>query len=224
MPSVDSIASAADSSSAKVSRYWPTILAALRAEGLDSEATQIAAAATLRAEVGANFAPVSERSPAGVDAATYFEGKYGPTTRVGQVLGNTEPGDGYRFRGRGFIQLTGRDNYRHYGERIGVDLLGNPDAALSTYNAARVFAAYFKDRGVGVAADSGDWVNVRKLVNGGLNGWEEFKAVVARLTPSVTGDTGGASTNILPGPKASGIIAVLVGGFLLALLAARRIA
>jgi len=220
MPSVDSIAGAVDSSPATVSRYWPTILAALRAEGIDSEASQIAAAATLRAEVGTNFAPVTERSPAGVNAATYFENKYGANTRVGKVLGNLLPGDGYLYRGRGFIQLTGRDNYRHYGDRIGVDLLTNPDAATNTYNAARVFAAYFKDRGIGVAADNGDWPNVRRLVNGGLNGWTEFKTVVDRLIPNVSVtpahlDTGG---RVFP----SGIIAVLISGFLLSLLMARR--
>jgi hypothetical protein len=213
MPSTGAITGAAGSG---LARYWPTILSALRAEGIDSEAVQIAAAATLAAEVAPSFAPVTERYPSGVDPIAYFESKYGPQTSVGRKIGNTEPGDGYRFRGRGFIQLTGRDNYRRYGERIGVDLLSNPDAATNTYNAARVFAAYFADRGVGVAAEAGDWPNVRRLVNGGLNGWEQFKAVVDRLIPSVTTSpppSGGAIT-----PKATGFIAVLIGGLLLAFL------
>lgn len=219
MPSIDSIASAVDSTSIAVNRYWPTILAALRAEGLDSEAVQVAAAATLRAEVGPNFAPVTERYPSGTDPIVYFENKYGASTSVGKKLGNTQPGDGYRFRGRGFIQLTGRDNYRRYGQRIGVDLLSDPDSAITTYNAARIFAAYFKDRGVGVAADAGDWPNVRRLVNGGLNGWTEFKSVVDRLTPIVGDITSPPSVGIaLPDAKTTSIIAALIAGLLLALL------
>jgi hypothetical protein len=215
MPSTDSVVGAAGSG---LARYWPTILAALRAEGIDSERVEIAAAATLAAEVGPSFMPVTEGYPRGVDPIAYFESKYGSQTSVGKRLGNTEVGDGYRFRGRGFIQLTGRDNYQTYGSRIGVDLLSDPDAATNTYNAARILAVYFKDRGVGVAADAGDWPNVRRLVNGGLNGWTTFKAVIDQLLPSVSVSpppNGGDSTTT---PKATAAIAVLIGGFLLALL------
>lgn len=220
MPSTETIAGAVGSAS--VNRYWPTILAALRAEGIDSEAAQIAAAATLRAEVGTDFAPIAERYPASADPYQYFEGKYGPQTAVGKKLGNVTPGDGYKFRGRGFIQLTGRGNYTQYGRRIGTDLVSDPDAALTPYNAARIFAAYFKDRGVVSAAEVGDWPNVRRLVNGGLNGWTEFKEVVDRLLSSPA-PSGVPSVPTVPTSfKASGIVAVLAGGFLLALLAARR--
>ena len=45
------------------------------------------------------------------------------------ILGNNQPGDGPRFKGRGYIQLTGRWNYGHYGKMIGVDLVNNPQLA-----------------------------------------------------------------------------------------------
>jgi predicted chitinase len=61
-------------------------------------------------------------------------------------LGNTEAGDGYKFRGRGFIQLTGRDNYNRYGNRIGVDLIANPDLANDPEVAIKLAAEYFADK------------------------------------------------------------------------------
>ena len=61
-------------------------------------------------------------------------------------LGNTEAGDGYKFRGRGFIQLTGKDNYKRYGKRIGVDLIANPDLANDPEVAVKLAAEYFADK------------------------------------------------------------------------------
>lgn len=181
MPSSDVVVGATGFSPERTNQYWPLIVMALAQEGIADEPVQIAAAATLKAELGPYFAPVSERHPVGTDAKTYFESKYGPQTRVGKRLGNTTPGDGYRFRGRGFIQLTGRSNYDGYGRRLGIPLVSNPDLALDATNAARIFAAYFKDRGVATAAMQGDWRQVRVLVNGGLNGWTPFSDVVGKL-------------------------------------------
>lgn len=61
-------------------------------------------------------------------------------------LGNTEAGDGWKYRGRGFIQLTGRDNYNRYGKRIGVDLIADPDLANDPKVAAKLAAEYFADK------------------------------------------------------------------------------
>ena len=59
-------------------------------------------------------------------------------------LGNTVPGDGYKYRGRGFIQITGRDMYARIGKLIGVDLIGNPDLANTPEIAAKIIPAFFK--------------------------------------------------------------------------------
>lgn len=175
----DAISDATGFSDTRVARYWPVIVSALKAEGIGSDPVLVAAAGTLRAELGSNFAPLSEFYTG--DPYTYFENKYGASTRVGKVLGNTKAGDGYRYRGRGFIQLTGRSNYTAYGKRLGLPLADNPDLALDAHNAARIFAAYFHDRGVAAAAERGDWRAVRKLVNGGYNGWDAFIGVVNKL-------------------------------------------
>lgn len=205
--------------------YWPTIVAALAAEGIDDEPTLTAAAATLKAELGGQLKPVAERYNG--DPYTYFESRYGSHTAVGKKLGNTAPGDGYRYRGRGFIQLTGKSNYDRMSRRIGVDLLGDPDAALTPLNAARIFAAYFRDAGVAQAARAGDWTRVRKLVNGGLNGWDVFKGVVDGLlakakslvTPPTPPPPGQAGRTTVFIPSALGLLAA--GGLLLYLLSRR---
>lgn len=145
-----------------VERYWPLLAAQLRQWGMDSLRVDAAAAATTAVETG-SFAPVTE-----VGSTSYFD-KYEPNTSVGKVLGNTQPGDGYRYRGRGFIQLTGRYNYRHFGQIVGTDLEAYPERALEPVTAAKVLAAYFKERGVDRAAERGDWTEVRRLVQGGTD-------------------------------------------------------
>jgi LPXTG-motif cell wall-anchored protein len=201
MPSQQSIASATNFGSDKVSKYWPVIVAALNAEDIGQEPVLIAAAGTLKAELGNNFAPVSEHYNG--DPVQYFEAKYGYQTTIGKKLGNVKAGDGYKYRGRGFLQLTGLSNYLGYGRRLGIDLASNPDLALDPYNAARIFAAYFKDRGVAAAANHQDWRAVRRLVNGGYNGWDAFIGVINKLASTVAGavkpttDTGATNPSLL---------------------------
>jgi predicted chitinase len=106
-------------------------------------------------------------------------------------LGNTRPGDGVRYHGRGFIQLTGRANYRGYGKKLGVPLEQKPALALDPSVAARVLAAYMRDHGIGSLAARGDWQGVRRAVNGGLNGWDRFSACVQKLEQARTAARGG---------------------------------
>ncbi len=156
---------------ANVTAHWPQLQAALAEQGLTDCASAIAALATIRTEVG-SFAPINEFGDTAYFTRNY-EGR--------KDLGNTQPGDGARYHGRGFIQVTGRANYRAYGQRLGVDLENNPDLALDAVVAARILAAYMKDRHVGTLAAQGDWRGARKAVNGGLNGWDTFSAAVAKL-------------------------------------------
>jgi predicted chitinase len=83
-----------------------------------------------------------EHSPKGVDAYQYFESKYG----MRKDLGNIEKGDGYKYRGRGFAHITGRANYQHFGQKLGIDLINEPDLASDKLIAAKIALLYFVER------------------------------------------------------------------------------
>ncbi|MEM9099734.1 MAG: peptidoglycan-binding protein [Pseudomonadota bacterium] len=90
-------------------------------------------------------------------------------------LGNTEPGDGWRYRGRGYLQLTGRANYTRYGRMLGLDLAADPDKATEPEIAWRIAAAYMhtrRRRGKRLFewADENNVEQVSRGVNGGLHG------------------------------------------------------
>ncbi len=186
MPSVDDL-SAAGANASNASLYWPVILSALQAEGIDTPQVEAAVAATIQREVGASWRPVREGAPSGQDPMAYFENLYGYQTRKGQALGNTQYGDGYTFRGGGWIQLTGRNNYRNYGQRIGVDLENYPSFTTQPDTAARILAAFFKDSGAADAANAQNWEKVQTIVNGGYNGYTQ------RFLPFITSLLGNAS-------------------------------
>ncbi len=85
-------------------------------------------------------------------------------------LGNTEPGDGKRFKGRGPIQLTGRGNYIAAGEALGLDLVNNPEM-VATWKVGFMTSAWFwHSHNLNRFADSGDFITLTKRINGGLNG------------------------------------------------------
>ena len=88
-------------------------------------------------------------------------------------LGNNQPGDGKKFKGRGYIQITGRDNYKKYGDLVGQDLLSNPELASDPNIAAAISVAYWKDRVDRKAARKGDVETVTRNINGGLNGLDD---------------------------------------------------
>lgn len=92
-------------------------------------------------------------------------------------LGNNQPGDGYRFRGRGLLQTTGRANYETTGKALGVDLLSNPELLETPALAARSAAWYWHSRGLNKLADIGDFVCITHRINGGLTGYQERLAL-----------------------------------------------
>lgn len=85
-------------------------------------------------------------------------------------LGNTQAGDGIRYHGRGIFQLTGRANYRRFGQVLGIDLEAEPERAKEPAVALSVAFAYWRERGLTAAADADDIERVTKLINGGRNG------------------------------------------------------
>ena len=89
-------------------------------------------------------------------------------------LGNVRPGDGPRYKGRGYIQLTGRANYEHYGRILNVDLVGHPDLALRPDIAARITAAYVKGLGMPQMAARGQWDRFRVSIGGGPGVLSDF--------------------------------------------------
>lgn len=184
MITTQQVADSIGASTARVNKYWPLIVDALIRAGIDSPAVEQAVIATVGTEVP-NLALVAEYGGPGD-----FNNRE-PGTKLGDALGNTAIGDGYRYRGRGWLQLTGRGNYRAAGAAVGQPLENSPEMALDAPVAADVLAWYFRTRGVAAAAERGDWRAVRRLVNGGYNGWDRFTAVLGKLGIDASGTTAG---------------------------------
>lgn len=87
--------------------------------------------------------------------------------------GNEASGDGYRFRGRGLPQLTGRDNYAAAGKALGLDLLSNPDLLFQAEHSANTAGWIWKSRGCNELADKNDFNTITRKINGGLNGLDD---------------------------------------------------
>lgn len=139
--------------------------------------------ATIKWETAHTMRPIDEH---GGDA--YFERRYGDGSAVGLRLGNVNPGDGARFHGRGYVQLTGRLNYRKAGVALGLDLLDNPDLAkrpdvawaiairgmtVGWFTGKRL-ADYFKDDSLP------QWEAARRIING-----TDHAADVARIARQI---------------------------------------
>ena len=88
-------------------------------------------------------------------------------------LGNTEPGDGARYKGRGPIQLTGRANYARAAKALGVDLERSPRLASTPAVGFRIAAWFWESNGLNPIADQGDFKLITKRINGGFNGLED---------------------------------------------------
>ena len=99
-----------------------------------------------------------------------------------QDLGNTHIGDGFRFRGRGLIQTTGRDNYSATGRALGLDLIRHPEALESPLLAARSAAWWWHAHGLNELADTGNTEKVSRRVNGGINGLAERIALYEKTS------------------------------------------
>jgi peptidoglycan L-alanyl-D-glutamate endopeptidase CwlK len=154
----------------------PPVLAALVAAELVDRPIVLMSLATIRAETE-SFEPIAEgrsrynSSPGGTPFDLYDNRR---------DLGNQGPPDGERFRGRGYIQLTGRANYGSYGAKIGLGkkLLGDPQLASAPEVAARLLAAFIGAREIQIkeALIERDLPRARRLVNGGSHGIERFAA------------------------------------------------
>jgi predicted chitinase len=184
----DDIAGCLGASVDDVSANWPLVQQALAERGMADSPTQIAAIATVGVEAG-GFKPIEEFGD-----ADYFTRMY----ENRPDLGNVRKGDGVKYHGRGYIQLTGRANYHLYGEKLGLPLEQKPKLALDPPTAAAILAVYFADHGIPAAAATGDWESVRRRVNGGLNGWPRFRELVRKLAAAAGVDDGEKKKRVGP--------------------------
>lgn len=90
--------------------------------------------------------------------------------------GAFESGDGWRYHGRGPIQITFADNYRRCGIALNLPLLEKPDLLLDPVNGARSAAWFWEDHGCNEKADAGDFEAITRAINGGLNGLDDRRA------------------------------------------------
>ena len=109
--------------------------------------------------------------PQGKNYFKRYDPKHAPKTA--KKLGNVRVGDGERFKGRGFIQLTGRDNYRAASQALGIDLLKNPDLAARPDVAAEIAIWYWFERVRPGVMDFANTVAVTKRINPALAGIED---------------------------------------------------
>jgi putative chitinase len=95
-------------------------------------------------------------------------------------MGNTEPGDGWKYRGRGLFQVTGRANYAACGDALGLDLIRQPELLEKPQHACMSAAWFWASRGLNTLADAGQFDKITQLINGGQNGAADRKALYAR--------------------------------------------
>lgn len=135
-------------------------------------------------------------------------------------LGNTQTGDGKRFKGRGPIQLTGRANYKHYGDLLHLDLITDPKQAATPQVGFRIAGLYWKLHDCNALADQGDFVTITRRINGGVNGLASRQKYYthAKLVLSHDDPAGSSVAVVVNGEAVSGAKTLSRGGFLLVAL------
>jgi putative chitinase len=103
-------------------------------------------------------------------------------------MGNRDEasGDGYRFRGRGCIQLTGHANYYHAGQACGVDFVMEPDLVSTPMYAAMTAGWFWDTHKLNQYADSQDYIGMTKKINGGIIGLEDRKFHIAQAIAALS--------------------------------------
>jgi putative chitinase len=113
----------------------------------------------------------------------------GPRPKKALTLGNDQPGDGFKYRGRGWLQITGKANYRAASSVAGIDLVANPEAAARADIANRTAMHYFETRIIGKAQPT-DIERISVLVNGGYNGFARRVAEYNKLLDNLRNNSG----------------------------------
>lgn len=95
-------------------------------------------------------------------------------------LGNVVPGDGVRFKGRGYIQITGRSNYVAVSEALGHNFVARPTDLAKPKWAAKASCWWWRNAGCNAFCDRGDFIGLTKRINGGLNGLADRQMYLRR--------------------------------------------
>ncbi|OJH36419.1 LysM peptidoglycan-binding domain-containing protein [Cystobacter ferrugineus] len=159
-------------SQAKAEQYLPHLNRAMAEAGINTPQRKAAFLAQLAHESG-EFRYMEE-----IASGAAYEGR--------RDLGNTQPGDGVRFKGRGPIQLTGRNNYRAAGQALGIDLENNPKRAADPDVGFRTAAWFWNSRNLNQYADAGNFREVTRRINGGYNGLASREAYYQRALDVLT--------------------------------------
>lgn len=153
--------------SSRATIFAPYLTESMAEFGIDTPARQAAFLAQIGHESGGLHWTVEIWGP------TPQQSKYEPPSNVAAQLGNTQAGDGYRFRGRGLIQTTGRGNYLRTGQALGLNLLTTPDQLAEPGLASRSAACFWASHALNALADVGDFERITQRVNGGKTGYSQ---------------------------------------------------
>lgn len=166
---------------AALAGLWaPPLTDTMARYGIDQSAKRQAAfLATIGVESG-NFKWTTE-----LWGPTEAQKRYDVPADKAKELGNTVPGDGFKYRGRGLIMITGRANYAACGAALGLDLVTNPNLLTMPPYAARSAGWFWSTHNLNTPADQGAFETVTLRVNGGLTGWTERLALYTTFLTEV---------------------------------------
>jgi predicted chitinase len=167
---------------AKSAELFPFLTAAMTEFSIDAPARMAAFLAQLAHE-SAQLRFMEE-----IWGPTPAQQRYEPQTTLATKLGNTDAGDGKRFKGRGPIQITGRANYSRFGDLLSLNLIGDPDRAAAPEVAFRIAALFWAKKGLNELADEGTddaFREITRRINGGFNGLAERQQFYATARQSL---------------------------------------
>ena len=180
-------------SASKRALYLPHLNATMAANGMTSLLRIAAFVAQLAHESG-EFRWMEE-----LWGPTPAQRRYEPVGELARKLGNTDPGDGKRFKGRGPIQITGRFNYGRFGKLLGIDLAAEPDRAAQPDIAFATAGLFWRSNGLNELADGDQFITITRRINGGTNGLAERQRYY-RLAKDVLAEPG-VATRGAPTPE-----------------------
>jgi putative chitinase len=151
----------------KRAEYLPHLQRAMDEFGINTPLREAAFLAQIAHE-SAEFRFMAE-----IWGPTEAQRRYEPESDLAQRLGNSQVGDGERFKGRGPIQITGRANYQKYSQLLGIDVVGNPSLAATPELTFRIAGLYWQRNGLNELADQEQFKTITKRINGGFNGLED---------------------------------------------------